>query len=42
MSYVEGESLMDPLLREQQLPVADAVPITAEAAMAPTMPTATV
>ena len=34
MPYVEGESLRDRLVREKQLPVPDAVRITAEAALA--------
>ena len=34
MPYVEGESLRDRLLREKQLPVADAVRIATEAALA--------
>jgi eukaryotic-like serine/threonine-protein kinase len=34
MPYVEGESLRERLVREKQLPVADAIRITAEAALA--------
>src|SRR5688500_8294815 len=34
MPYVEGESLRDRLTRERQLPVADAVRLTREAALA--------
>ncbi len=41
MPYVEGESLRDRLVREKQLPVADAVRISAEAALALDYDTAT-